>query len=349
MLRLERRFQLQRFVPPALIPRIIASSCDYLRDLHIQVSTNKKKSPNACWKSAIQQQHGHVTIWLWLDDAKDSKLNVNNKYNLNSVKEGAKIRIVGYGNLIRNQEIIDLLDKYSQAVTRVLSEFQGLCHLSQSIICPYCIMSQREDAECGQFNYYDIKQQYENLQIDDCDIFQKSTEEICVRCTKQCSVPFDLLISCGKTVQLDRTTNIPRGDSISSFRSFNAFYNDESQSQNQIKRMERHLKYLTNEIIRLSAVPSESIEGSVASVAWGIIASKDMQKVRNGQGKESFIMVSLGSVASGSFVRLPKSNAEDGPLVVLSCAHFIEDPESREQRKCPEGCEIVYLVGGIFC
>ena len=99
--KLERRYVLDKFIPPGLLQRIMA------RTYFKYGSTRLQDLTKNCWKYAFHQGfHGDVIdIWVWLDT------------------EANYVRLVGFGNIFKSQEIIKRLDKYSQAVADILATF----------------------------------------------------------------------------------------------------------------------------------------------------------------------------------------------------------------------------------
>lgn len=329
---MERKFRLQRFVPPGLIPRIIACSYQYVKEK--PMASRHPGALNQCWKSAFSQKHGNVHIWLWLDDR------TNSDYNL---REGdrATIRIVGFGNFSGAKGIVEWLDKYCTAVAHVLKEFPGLCHLSQSIICPTCIMSQHDEGDCGEFSceeLYNILDEsyFENSHTGKNDCCSDETrfehkQAMCAR--RQCMIPFELLV-------------------------VNPHQNPDSKNSSQ-HQMERRIEYLMNEIVRLSSVPSSSCEKSVASVAVAYIPTTDMQHIKSwvASGIDNSADLSLvanpvsnaylKTLGTGAFTRIAESKRGSAFTIVLSCAHFCinEDTKSFPIEEIP-GYDAIFLVGG---
>lgn len=329
---MERRFRLQRFVPPGLIPRIIACSYNYVKERPI--ASRHPNALNQCWKSAFSQKHGAVHIWLWLEDKVVATLDEFGR------ADRATIRVVAFGNFFGAKSIVGWLDKYCTAVIHVLKDFPGLCHLSQAIVCPTCIMSQHDEDDCGEFSYTELLNELEDNhpKAEGCctdfdDIRFEHKQAMCDK--RQCMIPFELLVS-----------NPHKGST--SNKSISAEH-----------QMERRLEYLTNEIIRLSSVPSATCEKAVASVAVAYIAKEDMEYIKQWilSGRENANDLSMSTspvftaypkrLATGAFTRIPDTNGGPPATVVLSCAHFcIGDKDKSFPIEEIPGFESVFLVGG---
>ena len=331
---MERRFRLLRFVPPGLIPRIIACSYNYVKER--PTASRYANALNQCWKSAFSQKHGAVHIWLWLEDNAGTTIDEFGR------ADRATIRVVAFGNFFGAKSIVAWLDKYCTAVIHVLKDFPGLCHLSQTVVCPTCIMSQHDEDDCGEFSYTELLNELEDThggaKTDGCctdfdDIRFEHKQAMCEK--RQCMIPFELLVS-----------NPHKG----------ATSNENISVEHQ---MERRLEYLTNEIIRLSSVPSANCEKAVASVAVAYIAKEDMKYIKKWilSGTENAIDLSMSSspvfaaypkrLATGAFTRIPGINGRPSATVVLSCAHFcIDDKNKSFPIEEIAGFESVFLVGG---
>lgn len=336
---MERRFRLQRFLPPGLIPRIIACSYQYTKER--PTASRYAGALNQCWKSAFSQRHGAVLIWLWLED------NTALHEDFEKV-DRASIRVVGFGNYFGAKVIVEWLEKYCTAVTHVLKEFPGLCHLSQTIVCPTCLMSQFEEDECGEFSYTDLHCQLDENHGDQCPVPNSSSaigtemdeirfEHKQAMCDKrQCMIPFELLVT----------------------KPHNAIVAPVSENTMQ-RQMERRIEYLTNEIIRLSSVPSSSCEKAVASVAVAYIPTIEMAYIKTwvASGKENSSDISMCStpvataylktLATGAFTRIPCCGGKTTATVVLSCAHFcINDTTKLFPIADLPGYDTIFLIGG---
>lgn len=108
-LKLERRFNLDKFIPPGLLQRVMARTYFKFGTTRLSVHDPRVLTKN-CWKYAFHQCFHHsscdvIDIWIWLDMGSH------------------QIRLVGFGNIFVAQEIIRRLDKYSQAVSDVLATF----------------------------------------------------------------------------------------------------------------------------------------------------------------------------------------------------------------------------------
>lgn len=107
--KLERRFNLDKFIPPGLLQRVMARTYFKFGKTRLSVHDPRVLTKN-CWKYAfhqgfLQPSCDVIDIWLWLDT------------------DSHQIRLVGFGNIFVAQEIIKRLDKYSQAVSDILASF----------------------------------------------------------------------------------------------------------------------------------------------------------------------------------------------------------------------------------
>ena len=343
---MERRFRLFRFIPPDLIPRIIACSDRFVK--RSPIASNSFESGNRLWKSAFSQKHGGIQIWLWLEDFTDSSM--SDKAGVEGAGRRAVIRIAGFGSIFKHKAIATLLEKYGDAVSHVLKEFPGLCHLSQTVVCPMCMMAQHEDEDCGEFQHFELQKQLETISLEDSHYLQSTVDsatlgkirrfELCP--LRQCNVPIEYLLDCS---EVEDSSSIQEKGRL-------------HDSQALVKQMDQSLNYLMSEIIRLSAVPSVKVEKSFASVAIAIVNSAEMKRFRDWVSSPDRSIVDPPNVqtritnfASGSFCKIPSTFPKEEATVVLSCAHFCINTDNKEYPKrdsIPDfGQEIVYLVGGM--
>jgi hypothetical protein len=113
-IKLERRYILDKFIPPGLLQRIMAKTYFRFGSTRLSLHDPLLLTKN-CWKFAFHQCFQQtncdvIDVWVWLD----TKIN--------------QIRLVGFGNIFVSQEIINRLDKYSHAVTEILATFP-VCEL----------------------------------------------------------------------------------------------------------------------------------------------------------------------------------------------------------------------------
>jgi hypothetical protein len=348
---MERRYYFDIFVPPNIIPRVLARAFEFLDRKPISGGLG---TSNQCWRTAFSQKHGPIQIWLWLEDGASTMLSGHDKRGAVGV-----LRIVGFGSFFRAQEIIQLLDKYSAAAASVLNDFPGLCSASQTVICPMCLMSQIEDADCGEFLYSDVMEEFNGYMIppfgqsaglastENSLRFNKNLSEhrgmLCQQ--RMCSIPFELLVDTGSISHdlRERVTDAPRArrDVVPSGNNEDII----AAQQQVIKKMERSLSYLMSEAIRLSAVPSQYLEKSFASVALCAISVADMQKLKmNGPCS---IQIHLNSMASGCFAWIPTDGGHEKSLAVISCAHFCVDKTTHviKSKSVNADFKLLYLVG----
>lgn len=116
--KLERRYVLDKFIPPGLLQRIMARTYFKFGSTRLSFHDTALLTKN-CWKYAFHQGFHEtscdvIDIWVWLDT------------------EANCVRLVGFGNIFMSQEIIQRLDKYSQAVADILATFP-VCILSVSL------------------------------------------------------------------------------------------------------------------------------------------------------------------------------------------------------------------------
>ena len=69
-IRLERRFSFSRFVPSAIVPRIIAKMYSRFGHMLKTSSTQNQDSPdrNKCWRSSFIQEYGDCTVWILFEE-----------------------------------------------------------------------------------------------------------------------------------------------------------------------------------------------------------------------------------------------------------------------------------------
>jgi hypothetical protein len=313
---------------------------------------------NQCWKSAFSQMHGSVHIWLWLEDKTGRSAEAPGPDG-DGDGDRAAIRVVGFGNYFKCPLIIEWMERYCTAVTHVLKEFPGLCHLSQSIVCPTCIMSQHDDDDCGEFSYSELLSQLDAADSSGgprhghecCGHDEVRFEDQKAMCKKrQCMIPFELLVS--KPLAPKPQTQAQ----------------SKTPPETAEVQMQRRLEYLTNEIIRLSAVPSAGCEKAVATVALAFITTQERDFMRSwvppgrGTGDSAGGDIDISSIdilntppflapvvlhmASGAFVRIPDTADGTTATVVLSCAHFCINTTTKVfPRQTYAGYHPVFLVG----
>jgi hypothetical protein len=108
-IKLERRYVLDKFIPPGLLQRIMARTYFRFGNTRLSFHDSVPLTKN-CWKYAFYQGFHEpscdvIDVWVWLDT------------------EVNQIRLVGFGNIFMSQEIIKRLDKYSEAVADILATF----------------------------------------------------------------------------------------------------------------------------------------------------------------------------------------------------------------------------------
>jgi hypothetical protein len=216
-------------------------------------------------------------------------------------------------------------------------------------------MSQIEDADCGEFLYPDVVDEFDgasnlplgpsfgNVSVESLRLNKSFNEHRGMLCQQRmCSIPFELLVDTSRMSHDLRDRDLPRArkDVASSGNE------DLIVAQQQIiKKMERSLNYLMSEVIRLSAVPSQSLEKSFASVALCAISVADMQNIRvNGSCS---IQIHISSMASGCFAWISTNGGHGKSLAVISCAHFCVDKTTHviKSKSVNADFKLVYLVG----
>lgn len=344
--RMERRYYFDIFIPPNIIPRVLARAFEFLDRKPVSGGLG---TSNQCWRTAFSQMHGPIQIWLWLEEGASSSAASHSARGAVGV-----LRICGFGSFFRAQEIIQLLDKYSAAATSVLNDFPGLCTAAQTVMCPMCIMSQIEDGECGEFLYSDVLDEFngparspfghhasDHPQGDRSNkVFNESRCMLCQQ--RMCSIPFELLVD---TSHLGDEIKDRVGDTYRGRRDASANDDIIANQQMIIKRMERSLHYLMSEVIRLSAVPSQSLEKSFASIALCAVSTLDMQNIK--LDTPCPIQIHLNSMASGCYVWIPTNGGHEKSLAVMSCAHFCVDKATHAIRSktLHADFKLIYLVG----
>lgn len=66
--RLERRFSFSRFVPSALVPRIIAKMYSRFGELLKTTSPLENRDRSKCWRSTFIQEYGDCTVWILFEE-----------------------------------------------------------------------------------------------------------------------------------------------------------------------------------------------------------------------------------------------------------------------------------------
>lgn len=324
-IRLMRKFNLLRFVPPGLIPRIIA--CAYRFIGRAPIASRQSSATNQCWKTVLSQLHSSVHVWLWLEDYSEllNQKILEDESSNSKVVVKACIKVVGFGSNEKN--IIQWLDKYCAAVSLVLKEFPGLCCFSLKTVCPTCILVEVYDEDCGEFDDHDLRNEldcYTRMLKMMKDVV-KFEDRSLICPSRGCPIPLNLLIE-------DPT-------------------NDSESGIPKVDEKDKRIMYLTKELIRLSAVLSEICEKPVVFIAMAVMLTEDVKKIKSCRPGEPIpqpLVATTTSFASGSFCRI---SAQSGPVdVILSCAHFCIDKIHQSYPLMPFICtpdhELVYLVGG---
>jgi hypothetical protein len=379
-IKLERRYVLDKFIPPGLLQRIMARTYFKFGSTRLSLHDPVLLTKN-CWKHAFHQGFHEascdvIDVWVWLDT------------------EVNQIRLVGFGNIFMSQEIIKRLDKYSQAISDILATFpvsfhshvaphfsfsslfcvcfswQGLCNMGEVVICPVCIMHQRSIPQCGSFTSDEIlslKKTLKHLEYhhnpatptpaSDLDLGpaphsksrtrSRSVDSECSE-TQNPDHSGDLLtwrhmkLTCHKHlcgVDSNLLVTIPQ-----------ALYVQKNFDQHS----EFTIEFLMEELVRLTSVPSSTLENCVCKVGHAISLSSNFDKcVKSIQDYYSngtvpkedslSLFASINDQASGVFVSLPSTHpteANTSIKVVLGCEHVMH-----KKRESP-GCSDYFLVGG---
>jgi hypothetical protein len=360
--KLDRKFVLEKFVPPGLMQRIMAKTF-FQFGTDPTAKHNPAPSSKNCWKNAFFQSFQSRTfsvidIWVWLEEGEGL---------------GGQVRIAGFGNMFVSQEVIAYMDRYSGAVCEILSTFPGLCYVNEVIMCPVCAMHQRTSDKCGVFTEREVKK----IQHDLDDIASKTCGELPLarprrqrgysvssavsdisaahaeeddehqvlswrqlraRCSKNgCHVSADLLVRVPPVLIGKKTVS---------------------------ERSEQTIAFLLEEIVRLSAVPSAEVHHCICKIAlcytytpnWEVFkANLAMRRAGGGPSlsrgqsgaedmtTESGFVVEAGDVeelckhlytsmgperASGVLASVPVNYTGEKAVVVLSCEHFMTDLET---------------------
>lgn len=368
--KLDRKFVLEKFVPPGLMQRIMAKTF-FQFGTDPSAKHNPAPSSKNCWKNAFFQSfHSNkfsvIDIWVWLEEGKGL---------------GGQVRIAGFGNLFVTQEVIAYMNRYSSAVYEILSTFPGLCYVSEVTMCPVCSMHQRAPDNCGIFTERDItKLQHDLNDIVSQTSCAQSTTPQRQRATSTSSVMSDLtnhaedqhksedqqMLSwrqlrarCSKNgcnVSADLLVRVPP-----------VLLGRKSVSE----RSEQTIAFLLEEIVRLSAVPSTNIEPCICKIAICYTLTSNVEVFKENMAKRTTTNLTCGASpiedmitqsdrivaacdvkeirkelftkigdqrSSGVLASIPAKEPGDKTCVVITCEHFMTDFETMKHAPgCPEG------------
>ena len=344
--KLERKFILDRFVPPGLMQRIMAKT---FFQFGTDPTAKHNPSPSAknCWKNAFFQSFQSdvfsvIDIWVWLQAGKGL---------------GGEIRIAGFGNIFVSQQVLAYMDRYSSAITEILSTFPGLCCVTEVALCPVCTMHQRAEEQCGIFTAREIQRLREDLR--NLEVTAGVGGGATPRRKRAVSVGSDgmsdismcmdeplmswrhLRARCsanGCNVSADLLTRIPP---------------ELMTKRGIVERSEQTIAFLMEEIVRLSAVPSASVKHCICKVGIGYTLTSNVDQFKedlrsgrmfgpnaSGDGGSRHLYTKICTVrASGVLISEPSADAAAMQIpVVISCEHFMTDLEFKNHLPhCPEG------------
>ena len=375
-IKLERTFELENFLPPGLLQRIMSRTYFRYGNKVNQTAHNGRhfmsyqKSERNCWKDAFLQSftskrdYGEISVWVWLEKESSKTCehppapahsNGANYEAKRRQKSSPKVEIQGtihisvFGHIFACQEILKKLNFYADIVSDVLWNFRSLCHVKEAFICPICLMEERR-LDCGKFSREDLseissdlitiskgKERYLRTHAKDSTI--DSTFEWAKSCQRRCPRQ-------GCIVSPEYLVTIP----------LNLY---ESNIVSPLDQAQSTISFLMEEIVRLSSMPSSTIVNSVCKVGVGCCKIEKYKKFRLGEISrldDIYFPPNRENMATGAVIDISHGfetleqcgfvDLCDENVFVVSCEHFISDIVTKECRiSVPLGMVPIYLIG----
>jgi hypothetical protein len=367
-IKLEQTFQLEHFLPPGLLQRIM--SLTYFRYGNYDNTNSRscgstkmsghamsyRESNRNCWESAFLQTfksntYGEISVWVWIEkDAprdnyyaeKPSKSTFNtNKNHQNDKKSSAQIvetqgtvHVSVFGIVFVCQELLKKLNFYSDIVSNVLKSYSSLCHVTQAMVCPVCNMEERK-VDFGEFSQSDLAaiskelNAISKLKMENGDIQRDALGcEISFEWTKRCRQRCPRQ---GCLVNADYLVMIPPN-----------LLRETVQSP--LDQALATINFLMEENVRLSGKPSAEIVNSVCKVGIGFCTKERFAKAKqsiaagdNNCIQLDLVFLSVPKLISGAVVDINSDDArvpnmdnlfDDDNIFVVTSEHFICDPQT---------------------
>lgn len=194
LLRLEKQFQLPRFAPMSLVPQIIAKLFSQRRSsismsMTTQSLSHAEQDKYQCFRTCFVQTFGERTVWVFLDDQAPSSSGglssdscemqtpskaARSRHLYAPTEKGWRLRIILFEYLFNVQGAVQELAVYEDIIWEVLLKYRGLGHVSVRSLCPFCLMRQVDDEDCGA-----ITEDLELLAVEDLkDIANKHQDKL---------------------------------------------------------------------------------------------------------------------------------------------------------------------------